>query len=77
MHPIQPIEPTANVNNYNQLPSLHQGMLSNNDKTPDNALPIDSNGTIQSNAHNIPQVVTYNAHGILNNKNPNSLIAYA
>jgi hypothetical protein len=47
------------------------------DDLPKTSLPTEVPGTVQENTHNIPPVVTYNAHGILNTKNPNSLIAYA
>ncbi len=47
------------------------------DDLPKTSLPTEVPGTVQENTHNLPTVVTYNAHGILNTKNPNSLIAYA
>lgn len=52
-------------------------MLEQTDQLPKDALPVDTQGTIQENAHLMPPVTLYNAHGILTKSNPNSLVAYA
>ncbi len=64
---------------YTALKPLIAAMNANNDTLPKNALPINTQGTIQENADNQVKVnvVTYNAHGILKSKNPNSLLGYA
>jgi hypothetical protein len=70
---------TANsVSDSIQLAALLHSMSTNNDKRPNNALPIDTNGTILSNSDNtLPEVTLYNAHGILKNTKPNTLIGIA
>lgn len=64
---------------YTALKPLIAAMHSNNDKLPDNSLPVNTQGTIQENADKAAKVnvVTYNAHGILKSENPNSLLGYA
>lgn len=75
------ITPTSTaVSNYLELQPIMHAMKAGNDHLPKNSLPNDTEGTIQQNAdaHKLPTVTLYNSHGILvNNKNPNSLIAYA
>ena len=63
------------VNNYTSIQPLMAAMKGNNDQLPKNTLPENTLGTIQENAHSLPTIITYNAHGILNTSNPNSLIA--
>lgn len=62
-----------------QITPLLEAMGLANDKRPKNSLPSDTNGTVQENADQAatPSVTLYNAHGILVNGNPNSLIAVA
>jgi hypothetical protein len=72
------IQATNSVSDYIQLAPILESMSTNNDKRPDNSLPIDTNGTPQSNNDNLlPEITLYNAHGILKTTNPNSLIGYA
>lgn len=70
IHSIQTSSSTA------ILPLL-ASMKSNNDKLPSNSFPSDNLGTVQQNADKeaVADVTLYNAHGILVNSNPNSLIA--
>ena len=63
------------VNNYISIQPLMAAMEGNNDQLPKNTHPVDTQGTIQQNVHSLPPIITYNAHGILNTPNPNSLIA--
>jgi hypothetical protein len=72
--PINVVSPQ--VSNYMGIQPLHAAIMTNTDKLPDTALPTEILGTVQSNTHNIDPVVTYNAHGILDAKTPNALIAY-
>ena len=65
------------VANYMGVQPLIAATKTAADDLPKTSLPTEVPGTIQENTHNIPTVLTYNAHGILNTKNPNSLIAYA
>lgn len=72
--PLNAIEPTT--------PSFHiapvmQAMLAQNDQLPNTGLPTETEGTVQENAHLLPEVTLYNAHGILTKSKPNTLIAYA
>lgn len=71
LNAIQPITPSI------QPTPLIQSMLEHNDQLPKDALPRDTQGTVQENTHLMPAVTLYNAHGILTKSNPNSLIAYA
>jgi len=71
------IKPTKQTSSYIELAPVMESIRTNNDKRPKNSLPEDTQGTIQSNANNIPPVTLYNAHGILSKTNPNSLIGYA
>jgi len=73
--PINVVSPQ--VSNYVGLQPLHAAVLTNTDTLPKTALPTELPGTVQENTHNIAPVVTYNAHGIINAKTPNALIAYA
>ena len=73
--PINVVDPQ--VSGYVGLQPLHAAILSNTDTLPNTALPTEIPGTVQENTHNIAPVVTYNAHGILDARTPNSLIAYA
>jgi hypothetical protein len=72
------VQTTNSVSNYIELQPILRSMSTNNDKRPKNSLPTDTHGTVQSNNDNaLPQITLYNAHGILKNPNPNSLIGYA
>lgn len=72
------VQTVNSVSDSIQLAALLQSMTANNDKKPNNALPIDTNGTPQSNNDNLlPEITLYNAHGILKNTNPNTLIGIA
>ena len=73
--PINVVDPQ--VSRYVGLQPLHAATMTNTDKLPQTSLPTELPGTVQSNTHNIAPVVTYNAHGVLNSKTPNALIAYA
>ena len=66
-------EPTRQTSSYLELTPVMESIRSNNDKRPKNSLPEDTEGTIQSNAKNIPEVTLYNAHGVLSKTNPNRL----
>jgi hypothetical protein len=70
------IQPVEQVSNYIALQPLFRAMDKANDSLPKNSLPTNTEGTIQENAHSLPQVTIYNAHGIINKQPPNSLIAY-
>lgn len=72
-----PIESVKAVSSYIELAPIIAGMRSNNDKMPKNSLPINTQGTIQSNIHSIPEVTLYNAHGLLSNNKPNTLLGVA
>jgi hypothetical protein len=72
--PINVVSPQ--VSDYVGLQPLHAAILSNTDTLPKNALPTEIPGTVQENTHNIAPVVTYNAHGLLDAKTPNTLIVY-
>lgn len=71
------IEPTKTVASYIELAPIIEAMRTNNDRRPKNALPIDTEGTIQSNANPIPEVTLYNAHGLLTKTKPNTLLGIA
>ena len=72
------IEPVKQVSSYVELQPIIEAMRAANDKLPKNALPVNSEGTIQANnSSNIPDVTLYNAHGIVRKNNPNSLLGYA
>ena len=72
------IEAQNSVSNYLQVTPIMQSMLANNDQKPKNSLPIDTNGTIQSNNDDLfIEVTLYNAHGILKNTKPNTLLGLA
>jgi hypothetical protein len=77
MQPTNIDQPVTQTSSYFAVQPILAAMKANNDKTPDNSLPIDTQGTIQSNAPNIAPVTLYNAHGVLTKTNPNSLIGYA
>ncbi len=68
---------TPQVSTYMGVQPILAATKTAADDLPKTSLPTEVPGTVQENTHNIPLVVTYNAHGILNTKNPNSLIAYA
>jgi hypothetical protein len=70
-------EPVTKIADYLQITPVMESIRSANDKRPSNSLPIDTQGTIQENAQNMPAVTLYNAHGILKKTNPNSLLGYA
>lgn len=67
---------TPQVSNYVGIQPVIAATKASNDKLPKSASPTGTLGTIQENVHNIEPVVLYNAHGIIDAKNPNSLIAY-
>ncbi len=72
------VQTVNSVSDYIQLAPILESMTQNNDKRPNNALPIDTNGTPQSNNDNLlPEITLYNAHGILKKTNPNSLLGIA
>jgi hypothetical protein len=73
---ISPSEPVKQVNAYIQLSPLMFSLKNSNDSLLKNLLPENTLGTIQENTHLLPSVTLYNSHGILDSKNPNSLIAY-
>jgi hypothetical protein len=73
--PINVVDPQ--VSGYVGIQPLHAATMTNTNKLPKTALPTELPGTVQENTHNIAPVVTYNAHGIINAKTPNALIAYA
>lgn len=70
-------EPVKQTSNYLELAPVMEAIRTNNDRRPTNSLPIDTEGTIQQNAHSVPPVTLYNAHGVLTKTNPNSLLGYA
>jgi len=69
--------PVKQTSSYIQIAPVMEAMRTNNDRRPANSFPVDTQGTIQQNAHAVPPVTLYNAHGILNKTNPNSLLGYA
>jgi hypothetical protein len=71
------MQPVTSINQYETLQPLMAALKSQADQLPKNDLPVDVMGTIQENSHSLPNVTLYNAHGIIDSKNPNSLIAYA
>jgi hypothetical protein len=73
---VQSILPNQ-VSNYIAIQPLMASVKLSNNKLPSNALPQDNLGTIQENADKeaLQDVTLYNAHGIIVNSNPNSLIA--
>ena len=71
------IQPVEQVSDYIALQPLLRAMDKGNDQLPKNSLPSNTQGTIQENAHPLPPVTLYNAHGIIVKQPPNSLIAYA
>lgn len=70
-------QPVTQASNYVAIAPLMAAMHAQVDQEPKNALPQDTNGTIQSHAHSVPSVTLYNAHGLLTKTNANTLIAYA
>ena len=64
---------------YLALKPLVAAMNANNDRLPNNSLPVDTSGTIQQNAEKQakPAPAIYNAHGILRTGEPNTLLGYA
>jgi hypothetical protein len=75
---MNPIEPIKAVSSYIELAPIIEAMRSNNDRRPKNSLPINTEGTIQSNNNKVYKDVTlYNAHGILTKTKPNSLLGMA
>lgn len=72
------IQAVNSVSNSIQLTPVIQAMLVANNKMPKNALPIDTDGTVQSNNDDLlPEISLYNAHGILKTTKPNSLLGIA
>lgn len=71
------MEPVTSINQYQTLQPLMAALKSQSDQMPKNSLPSDILGTIQENVQSVPNVTLYNAHGLLDAKKPNSLIAYA
>jgi hypothetical protein len=75
---IPPIAITSpQVSNYMAVQPLVAAVVNVSDSLPKTSLPTEIPGTVQSKANNIKPVILYNAHGILDMKNPNSLLAYA
>ena len=74
---MNPIESAKKVSSYIELAPIIAAMQANNDKRPKNSLPINTQGTIQSNVDSIPEVTLYNAHGVLKNSKPNTLLGIA
>ena len=75
---MNPIESVKTVSSYIELAPIIEAMRSNNDKRPKNSLPVNTEGTVQSNNDKVYKDITlYNAHGILSKINPNSLIGRA
>lgn len=75
---MNPIEPVKAVSSYIELAPIIEAMRSSNDRRPKNSLPINTEGTVQSNNDKVYKDVTlYNAHGVLSKKNPNSLLGMA
>jgi len=74
---MQPVSLVSSVNEYVDIAPLFKAMKTQTDHLPKNSLPTETLGTVQENTHSIPQVTLYNAHGILDKKNPNTLIGYA
>jgi hypothetical protein len=70
-------EPVKQTSNYTQIAPVMEAMRTNNDRRPTNSFPSNTNGTVQQNAHLLPPVSLYNAHGLLTKTNPNSLLGYA
>jgi hypothetical protein len=72
------IEPVKAVSSYIELAPIIAAMRAGNDKRPRNSLPVNTEGTVQSNNDKVYADVTlYNAHGILNKTKPNSLLGTA
>lgn len=75
---MNPIEPVKAVSSYIELAPIIAAMRAGNDKRPRNSLPVNTEGTVQSNNDKVYADVTlYNAHGILNKTKPNSLLGTA
>ena len=76
--PFMSIQPINNIapSSY-QLAPLFETMLQNTDKLPDNTLPLNTEGSVISEASLLPPVTLYNSHGLLVKSDANSLIAYA
>lgn len=71
------MQSVSSINSYQTLQPLMAAMKTQTDKTPKTSLPTETLGTIQENTQSLPSVSVYNAHGILDSKNPNTLLAYA
>ena len=73
--------PFMSINNITpssyQLAPLFETMLQNTDKLPENTLPLNTEGSVISDASLLPPVTLYNSHGLLVKSDANSLIAYA
>jgi hypothetical protein len=75
---MNPIEPVKAVSSYIELAPIIAAMRAGNDKRPRNSLPVNTEGTVQSNNDKVYADVTlYNAHGVLNKTKPNSLLGTA
>jgi hypothetical protein len=75
---MNPIEPVKAVSSYIELAPIIAAMTAGNDRRPKNSLPVNTEGTVQSNNDKVYADVTlYNAHGILNKTKPNSLLGMA
>lgn len=59
-----------------QVTPLLAAMQANNNKLPHNSLPTDVMGTVQSNAHSVPEVTLYNSLGVVVRRS-NQLIGLA
>jgi hypothetical protein len=75
----QSVQSVQKVSSYIELQPLLRAMNERNNRSPKNSLPINTEGTVQSNAESeaIPNVTLYNAHGILTPTRPNALLGIA
>ena len=78
LYNFNPMQSVSSINRHETVQPLLAAMRSLNDHLPKNELPVDDLGTIQQNAETTakPKLTIYNAHGIINKENPNSLLAY-
>jgi hypothetical protein len=75
---ISPISVTSpQVSNYMAVQPLVAAIVNVSNLLPKTSLPTEIPGTVQANTNNIKPVTLYNAHGILDMKRPNALLAYA
>jgi hypothetical protein len=60
---LQAIPTTLKVNSYTDIVPAVKAITDSLDNLPKNSLPVNTLGTIQSNAKNIPEVTLYNSLG--------------